>query len=106
MHSQTNIQTNGHTISHQNFDIVLIRLSQVNHTACNLESEPVDLAHGDEPLVAAAEPERVPLDGPVGDELARTDVGELGQIHDAAPPVLADPAVAATLRESNRGQSK
>ena len=62
-----------------------------------LESEPVDLAHGDESRAAAAEAECHSLDGPVGDELAGADVGELGQVHDAAPTVLADPTVAATL---------
>ena len=62
-----------------------------------LESQPVDLAHGDEPGAAATESERVALDGPVRDELAGAHVGELGEVHDAAPTVLADPSVAATL---------
>ena len=66
-------------------------------SSSNLERQSVDLAHGDESGAAATESERVSLDGPVGDELAGAHVGELGEVHDAAPPVLANPAVAATL---------
>ena len=66
-------------------------------SSSNLECQSVDLAHGDESGAAATESERVALDGPVGDELAGAHIGELGEVHDAAPPVLADPAATATL---------
>ena len=77
--------------SHVEFEIAQQQFSPY------LEGFPIDITHGNEPSAATTEGKRTTLDGPVLNTFAIAHVGELHKVRDAAPPVLADPAVAASL---------